>query len=109
MQQYGFVQQGGNTADRIEFPEALLEGEALSLPRIEGMLGDAVFAQMMAGQHRYLTAALKSLPLRGDAAKDPGGSATGDGGLSPGSSGGAAESALAARLLECCDTWLSGV
>lgn len=113
MQQYGFVLHGGNSADRIPFPEALLQGQALSLLRLEGMLGDGIFAQMMGGQHAYLTAAIKSLPLRDgttDRDRDVSGAGPGpgSGGSAPGMLGRAAERALAERLLDCCNAWLKG-
>lgn len=39
-------------------------GRALSLQRLEGLLGERAFMQMLGGQHSYLTAAIKSLPLQ---------------------------------------------
>ncbi len=38
-------------------------GDTLSLQRIEYLLGDQVFLEMLSGKHPYLTAAIKSLPL----------------------------------------------
>jgi hypothetical protein len=60
MQQYGFVQRGGNLADRIEFPE-LPAGQSISLPHLEALLGDSIFVQMMEGEHPYLTAVIRSV------------------------------------------------
>jgi hypothetical protein len=71
--------------------EASTSAAALSLPHMEALLGDEIFAQMMMGAHPYLAAALKSLPLRGDGAAADGG-----------------ERDLAARLLDCCTLWLDG-
>ena len=44
--------------------EASASGRTLSLQRLEGLLGERAFMQMLSGQHSYLTAAIKSLPLR---------------------------------------------
>ena len=100
MQQYGFVPEGGNAADRIPFrcallmrhiynvvhqpitvipsvelacmcSKAIIAGRTLSLPRIEQLLGEQVFMQMLGGQHRHVTAVIKSLPLHEDG--DPAG------------------------------------
>ena len=43
---------------------ASTSGRALSLQRLEALLGEQAFMRMLGGQHSHLTAAIKSLPLR---------------------------------------------
>ncbi|CAL8466547.1 g6083 [Coccomyxa elongata] len=103
MQQYGFVIEGGNPADRLPAsPNADSDGpdrpsesdETLSLARIEYLLGDQIFLGMMAGEHPYLMAAIKSLPLR-------------EGG-NPGDPVSLQERRLAERLIRTCEGVLQG-
>ena len=68
--------------------------ETLSLARIEYLLGDQIFLGMMAGEHPYLMAAIKSLPLR-------------EGG-SPGDPISLQERRLAERLIRACEEILQG-
>ncbi|BDA41168.1 Protein PLASTID TRANSCRIPTIONALLY ACTIVE 14 [Coccomyxa sp. Obi] len=104
MQQYGFVIEGGNPADRLHFTTDQADSDApdrpsepdetLSLARIEYLLGDQIFLGMMAGEHPYLTAAIKSLPLR-------------EGG-NPGDPVPVQERQLAERLISTCEEILQG-
>ncbi len=68
--------------------------ETLSLARFEYLLGDQIFLGMMAGEHPYLIAAIKSLPLR-------------EGG-NPGDPVPVGERRLAERLIGICEDILHG-
>lgn len=68
--------------------------ETLSLARIEYLLGDQIFLGMMAGEHPYLMAAIKSLPLRE--------------GENPGDPVPQQERRLAERLVRICEKILQG-
>lgn len=69
-------------------------GATLSLLRLEQLLGDRLFLEMMAGEHPRLTAAIKSLPLRegGDVSERV-----------P-----AEERQLAGRLIKICEDIMAG-
>ena len=74
-------------------------GEALSLQRIEYLLGDQVFLEMLSGKHPYLTAAMKSLPL------EEGGPLK----IQPGDPVADQERRLAERLIGTCEEIMEGV
>lgn len=74
-------------------------GEALSLQRIEYLLGDQVFLEMLSGKHPYLTAALKSLPLEEEGPLK----------IQPGDPVPDQERRLAERLIGTCEEIMQGV
>ncbi|KAK9916994.1 hypothetical protein WJX75_009612 [Coccomyxa subellipsoidea] len=105
MQVYGFVIPGGNPADRLPLDIDSADsdapdrpGEALSLQRIEYLLGDQVFLEMLSGKHPYLTAAMKSLPL------EEGGPLK----IQPGDPVPDQERRLAERLIGTCEEIMQG-